>query len=122
MRISGSPSCTIESMQLQRPVVLKRNQPCPIQVIVSRLDDVSELSYRVRIAMRDATGWVTVAQSKVRAQVAHAGPEAVDVESLIDACDTDRIDADEHYTAMREHGLDYGPAFAGLRSRVRSQD
>lgn len=131
MAASGVPFCTIEAMQLQRPVVLKRNQPCPIQVIVSSVDESSGLSHRVRIAMREATGWVTVAQSEIRVQGTHPiGTNssanhplgAVDVESMMDSCESDRLDAAQHYSLMQQHGLDYGPAFAGLRSRARSED
>lgn len=135
MAASGVRQCSIESMQLQRPVVLKRNQPCLVQVIVSGVDQSGEgslgRSHRVGIAMREPSGWVTVAQSDIRTppdpsggmdSSIHDKGECDDLESMVDVCQSELIHASEHYAIMRKHGLDYGPAFTGLRTRVRSED
>lgn len=113
----GAPRCTIESMRLHRPIVVKKNQPCPVQIIVSPIDENQAESRRIRIALREGAEWINVAQSDVHTSTARA----TTMPPVFDACDDHHIDADKHYSAMREHGLEYGPAFAGLRYRSRSK-
>ncbi|TWU03335.1 type I polyketide synthase [Neorhodopirellula pilleata] len=135
----GEPKCTIESMRLLRPIVVRKNQACTVQIIVAPVDEEASGCRRVRIAMRDGSGWTKVAQAEVgiagrirggdfqspTPQVLsqrHVDAPILTTQTLMDQCDGVPVHATEHYASMRHHGLDYGPAFAGLRNRTASAD
>lgn len=114
----GETRCTIESMRLHRPIIMKKNQPCPIQIVVSPVDEAQPSLRRIGIAMRDGARWIKVAQADVITSTATTATTP----PILDGHAGRTIHAGEHYALMREHGLQYGPAFAGMRYRKRSEN
>ena len=122
LHAGGHASCDmVEELTLQAPLVLPEQEGVQLQVLLSAPDEHSRrrVSIYSRVEHRDdgrpnerdwicnATGIVTVAPEEVRdettlSQWPPPGAEAVEVDTT--------------YEQLSELGLEYGPAFRGLRA------
>ncbi|HEY1279363.1 MAG TPA: SDR family NAD(P)-dependent oxidoreductase [Acidimicrobiales bacterium] len=82
-----------------------------VQTIVE--PDSTGAAFKVFSQIDGADRWTLHASGRIGAAAVEPGePLAVDT---IEARHAEPIDADDHYTRLRQHGLDFGPALQGVR-------
>ncbi|EMI54522.1 type I polyketide synthase [Rhodopirellula sallentina] len=123
-----SPDLTsIDSFKILRPLPLRGSDPTCVQVIVSPGEQTRELTIAALDTLSENGQWHTIAQCRVAnmspqsdtpcpSEIPSHAPTEDETLALNTQCGTE-TSAHDHYKAMHDAGLNYGPAFRGLQSR-----
>ncbi|MFF7728839.1 SDR family NAD(P)-dependent oxidoreductase [Streptomyces sp. NPDC008001] len=109
-RVWDAPA-EVRALELTRALVVPREKPDSVHLQCTLSPDDGILT------VASGTGRTGVPQVHARGQVRlllRRQPAPVDLAAVRERCGR-RIDGDEHYRALYETGLDYGPAFRPLR-------
>ncbi|TCO60800.1 type I polyketide synthase [Actinocrispum wychmicini] len=100
----------VEELTLQAPLLLPADGAVQLQVVTGPPGDTQTITIRSR-ATGDDSVWIEHATGLL-------GPESSDVDDLgaWPPVGATPIDVDDAYPRLADRGLDYGPAFQGLRA------
>ncbi|WSJ12356.1 SDR family NAD(P)-dependent oxidoreductase [Nocardia sp. NBC_01327] len=119
---------TVAELTLTTALPLSEHSAVDVQVFVAEADDDGQRSLTVhaRPAREEATGdWTVLATGTVASDVAVSdvaaggANTAVDFPALWPPADAQAVDLTGWYDALGASGLEYGPAFQGLRAAWR---
>ncbi|WP_228567167.1 type I polyketide synthase [Nocardia sp. SYP-A9097] len=119
---------TVEELTLTAALTLSEHSEVDVQVFVAEADDNGQRSLTVhaRPAREEATGdWTVLATGTVASDVAvgdvaaGGANTAVDFPAVWPPADAEAVDLTGWYDALGASGLEYGPAFQGLRAAWR---
>ena len=118
-RFEGQPS-EVFSLVLLTPLVLPERGGQRVQVIVTDDDERTEVTVYSQLADAVAGAeWTRHASAEVR-RASEVRKAQLDVGSLRSRC-SELVDVDGAYEAYASVGLEYGPAFRGLRRLYRGE-
>nr|VFK36790.1 MAG: Acyl transferase domain-containing protein [Candidatus Kentron sp. SD]VFK40418.1 MAG: Acyl transferase domain-containing protein [Candidatus Kentron sp. SD] len=107
----------IEEVTVEQALVLSEEGTTTVQVVLSP----EEEGYRFRIFSLGAEShWILHSGGRLLFDEVKEPPAAIDLTRLQAECPEELSIAD-HYLACQEHGLNYGPAFQGVRQLFRGE-
>jgi acyl transferase domain-containing protein len=109
----GQAPCSVDNLEILRALVLSPEPPLTRTVVDS--DSGAFKIYRSESTAKG--GWTEHVRGEARTLPGEA-PAQSDLEAIRARC-PDKIDRRSFYRRLAERGLEYGPAFQGLRSLLR---
>jgi acyl transferase domain-containing protein/NADPH:quinone reductase-like Zn-dependent oxidoreductase/acyl carrier protein len=107
---AGRSEYVVEDLRFERPLVLRAHAAPRLRVDLNRADGVLRM-----YARHEEQAWEFHARGRSLEESLYAGLKRMDLDRL-KADLVERIDLDEAYRRFERLGLQYGPAFRGLRS------
>ncbi|SCL23201.1 myxalamid-type polyketide synthase MxaF [Micromonospora pallida] len=115
----GTPARTVEQLDVVAPLAPSGERPTTVQVTLTG-NPSGQLAFQCASRQPDENGqpgdWQVHARGSVRAGESAVAPDLADTPGT----DGPELTGDEHYAAMRNRGLDYGPRFQGVRQMWRA--
>ncbi len=116
-------ACAVDDLILYEPLVLPHDEARTVQVVLSR-ESADTLTLRV-LSLADGQGknaepeWRLHASTHLRRVAGGAAEPPRALEDVRTRCQNE-IGSAVHYQQLRERGLDFGPAFQGLKTLWRA--
>lgn len=100
---------TLEDVELEQALVLQETEPAKLQVSVARNGPTGG---SFQLSHNHVGAWTRLVSGRVRADATEAASR-VEIEELRRSC-PESVSREDHYSAARSIGIDYGPVFQGI--------
>jgi NAD(P)-dependent dehydrogenase (short-subunit alcohol dehydrogenase family)/acyl carrier protein len=108
------------SLALLSPLALSERGARRVQVVVAEEEGRSEVTVYSQAADADASAeWTPHASAEVR-RASDLAPKRLDIKAVRSRC-VEAVDVESAYGSLASVGLEYGPAFQGMRSLHRGK-
>lgn len=111
LAVYGAGTVVIDEMSLDQMLALAPNAERQLQIVLQK-DDEGFAGVAVSSRGENEDSWTRHATIRVRLENA-TQPERSDLQRIETGC-PNRLDAQAHYAAMNERGLNYGPTFRSV--------
>ncbi|MFD9718900.1 acyltransferase domain-containing protein [Streptomyces sp. NPDC059076] len=115
-QVWDGPGHVLSDVLFQQAMVLSQSRPTRVQVV---LEGTHEREARIRFFVPEDNGPVCVAQASLSTADSGRRAEPTDIERLAGRM-AQTLDGSDYYRALATCGLDYGPAFRGIRDIARN--
>lgn len=120
-KVFGDGPCTLENLAIDKALFLAETGVRTLQVILTRASENSAaIEFHSRAeGMAPVAAWLRHATVSLKYHGANVVRVASDFSPAAISQYPDRISHGQHYRALRERGVDYGPAFQGVQNLWR---
>ncbi|MDC3955568.1 non-ribosomal peptide synthetase/type I polyketide synthase [Polyangium jinanense] len=110
-------ACAIERLEIEAPLVLTEGEGCTLQLVLTS-EGPSERSFLIASRAREGAAWVVHARGKLL-RVTKRQHERTSGEAIARRLNSSGgVSPEDHYSRVAAAGIQYGPAFQGLKEIV----
>lgn len=107
----GDTACQLEEVEFHKPFFLSTGEEVPMLQLVQHS---REMTFAIHSRMSEQSqAWTLHASGKMRVITGETAVQSSSRESILERC-REEIDGEHLYAALKESGLEFGPAFQGM--------